>query len=171
MVKRLVNANIRRRNRIFFATEKMRKEKARREEKKRKELVVVDPKVSNMEGPKQTGEQPEVREGPERKPEGIPEIGESTIEPQNNPPARQGSFNEQSQAPTSASTIPLDVVIEQAPSNVAGTTITRATGIAQDQNYPSRPKWPKASTTPHIDCPYCSEPLTEKHTKNEIAWT
>ncbi|KAH8598652.1 hypothetical protein B0O99DRAFT_591887 [Bisporella sp. PMI_857] len=51
LIKRLVDANIRRRNRIFFATEKMRKEKARGREK-RAQLVVVDPQVGITEAPR-----------------------------------------------------------------------------------------------------------------------
>ena len=141
LVERLVNANIRRRNRIFFATEKKRKKKVRQ--------------VGVMEAPEQTGGQAEGTEEPERKPEGTPKTGESesTMEPPIDPLARQGRFNEESQEPTATSTIPLDAVIEQAPSKVAGTTITKATGLPRikithhvrnDQN---------PQQFPHIDCP------------------
>jgi hypothetical protein len=158
LVERFVNANIRRRNRIFFATEKKR-------EKKDRQVGVIkapEPTGGKVEGPKER----------EKKPEGTSKTGESesTMEPPVDPLARQGRFNEESQEPTATSTIPLHAVIEQAPSKVAGTTITKATGIAQNQDYPSRPKWPESSTVPHIDCPYCSEPLTEEYTKNQMAW-
>jgi hypothetical protein len=165
LVERFVNANVRRRNRIFFATEKMRKRKTRQLEKEKKPAVGVDLEERVTETAIVSGSQAE------RKPEGVSKKGESVKESPANPLPRRGSLNEESQAPTAATTIPLDAIIEQAPFKVAGTTITKATGTAQGATYPLPPIWPEDTGVPlfEIDCPYCSEPLTEKHIKR-AAW-
>ncbi|KAH8721546.1 hypothetical protein GQ44DRAFT_623072, partial [Phaeosphaeriaceae sp. PMI808] len=167
VVGRLINANIKRRNRILFATKKKRDARAHQKEKNRKALFVANPQASNVEDSK---EQPESRKEPEKKDE-VAKAGEFTTELRKQPASRHSSYKEESQAPTSASTIPPDIEIEATSSKVAPTTITRATGIAQNQNYPSRPVWPDNLDVKHIDCPYCSEPLTRKQTKTDLAWS
>lgn len=162
LLERLAKANARRRNRIFFATEKIGKCKIPHLEKDERPVMVVRPILGSDAG--------EETAKPERKPEGLSSRGESTKESPASLQSQGENLSKLSEEPTTATTIPLDAITEQPPSKVAGTTITKATGTAQKEAYiyPSPPQWPENSNDSHIDCPYCSEPLTKKHKIHEV---
>ncbi|UKZ57520.1 hypothetical protein TrVGV298_011378 [Trichoderma virens] len=167
LIERFVNANVKRRNRINFATEEIRKKIPLQLKKNQEPVVAVDLEkavtkiaiVSRLNAGEETEE-------PERKQGGMSKTGESAKDPL----LRRERLCEGSQIPTAATAIPLDVVIDQAPSSVAGTNGTEATGsvLGQSYMYPLPPKWPKESTVP-IECPYCSELLTKEYMK-QAAW-
>ncbi|UKZ83231.1 hypothetical protein TrVFT333_011037 [Trichoderma virens FT-333] len=166
LIARFVNANVKRRNRIFFATEKMRKAMTLQLRQKQEPVMVVDLEETVTKTAIETRSSAgEKTKEPEQKPGEMSKNAESA-----NPLPRQGRLCEGSQVPTAATTIPPDVLIDLAPSSVAGTKITEATGtiFGQSYMYPLPPKWPKESTVP-IECPYCSELLTKEY-KKQAAW-
>lgn len=105
----------------------------------------------------------------ERIPGAIPAIEDSAKEFPVAPLYQHGKPTGGSQALTAATTFPSEAIFEQAPSKVAETTISRATGTTRGETYPLPPKWPEDPKVLHMDCPYCSEPLAREHLK-QSAW-
>ncbi|UKZ93091.1 uncharacterized protein TrAFT101_008021 [Trichoderma asperellum] len=85
------------------------------------------------------------------------------------PLPQRGNLNEKSPASTAATAITRDAIIEQAPSKATWSAIIKEMGTLRGVTYPLPPKWPEGSEVPHIDCPYCSEPLTRQQIKR-AAW-
>lgn len=165
LLDRLVSANARRRNRILFATEEIRKAKAKEKEKDcqledKEKSAIVDHPVLKLD----TGEKASKLK---RDADAISSMEDSAKDLPAAPLLEKPS--ERSQALTAATTFPSQAIFGQASSKIAGTTISKATDIARGEIYPLPPKWPKDPKILHIDCPYCSEPLTQKHLK-QATW-
>jgi hypothetical protein len=158
--KRLVHANLVRRNRIYLATEDMRAavEKRKKEEQRRGREALEDktPQLAPV-----VGRARETRSTVSDLEESKPVRSDSI------PPLHAPSIETPSVTKT-ATDIRSDFKIKPTTLKKALTIMTSATRIGNLQDYPRCPKRPESGGL--ALCPYCAEPLDADYEKNVSRW-